>query len=299
MVAQRSSTSFRSILVMLLCSILPACSKPAKDIFAMENLVAWCIVPFDAKQRSPSERAELLQNLGFQKFAYDWREKHIPEFDEEVARIREKGIEMIAFWWSGGLPKSEEDLNSSELMKMQLDFFKRNSLKLDVWMTLSDADLKNESDAVKYEQLSKRIDILAAELRKIDCRLGLYNHGGWGGEPENLMAVMKKVKSPNVGIVYNFHHGHEHLDKIHSAFPVMLPYLYCVNLNGMNRKGPKILPIGQGEEDARIIRMIIESGYDGPIGILGHIEDEDVEIVLRRNLEGLKGLISDLDRTSL
>ena len=29
-------------------------------LFDKHNLVAWCIVPFDAKNRGPSERAEML-----------------------------------------------------------------------------------------------------------------------------------------------------------------------------------------------------------------------------------------------
>ena len=46
---------------------------------AMDNLVAWCIVPFDAKNRGPAERVEMLKNLGFKKYAYDWG-RTPPEF---------------------------------------------------------------------------------------------------------------------------------------------------------------------------------------------------------------------------
>ena len=77
----------------------------------------------------------------------------------------------------------------------------------------------------------------------------------------------------------------------------MVPRLYCVNLNGMNKEGPKILPLGEGKEDAKILRMIKESGYNGPIGIIGHISDEDVELVLKRNLAGLKNLLMEIGDT--
>src|SRR5262245_59245051 len=40
-----------------------AAAKP--DLFARENLVAWCIVPFDSKKRGPEERAAMLKKLGF------------------------------------------------------------------------------------------------------------------------------------------------------------------------------------------------------------------------------------------
>jgi hypothetical protein len=56
----------------------------------------------------------------------------------------------------------------------------------------------------------------------------------------------------------------------------------------MRPEGPKILPIGQGTHEREMIRLLRESGYAGPIGILGHVEDADVEEVLRRNLEGLQ-----------
>jgi hypothetical protein len=48
------------------------------NIYARENLIAWCVVPFDSKNRGPVERAEMLNKLGFTMLAYDWREKHIP-----------------------------------------------------------------------------------------------------------------------------------------------------------------------------------------------------------------------------
>ncbi len=281
-------------MMLILFSIIGSCSQPSESVFSKDNIVPWCIVPFDARQRSPSERAEMLRDLGFKSLAYDWRDNNIPEFDEEIRQLNKNDIRMAAFWWSGGLPQNEEVLKSSERMKVQLDFFRRNSLNLDVWVSITPEDLHNEPDDVRYTQLARRIDILAGELVKSGCRLGMYNHGGWGGEPENLVEIIKRVKSTNVGIVYNFHHAHEHLEKMPDAFMMMLPYLHCINLNGMNKDSPKILPLGQGTEDVEIIRMISESGYRGPVGIIGHVEDEDVEIVLKRNLEGLRKLLSEI-----
>ena len=286
----------KMIIIMILC-LNTGFSQPDRSIFFKKNLTPWCIVPFDSKQRTPLERAEMLRRLGFNTMAYDWRDVNIPEFDEEIIQLKKHVIKMTAFWWDGGLPASEMELKASERMNMQFDFFKRNSLNLDVWTTLSDQDLQNEPDETKYIELAGRIDILARELSKTGCRLGLYNHGGWGGDPDNMVEVIKRVKSGNVGIVYNFHHAHEHLGMMPEAFMKMLPYLYCVNLNGMNKGGPKILPIGQGNEDLNILKMIIDSGYNGPIGIIGHIADEDDEIVLKRNLDGLKKLLFEIGET--
>jgi sugar phosphate isomerase/epimerase len=277
-----------------------SCTDSGKSVFLKDNITPWCIVPFDAKQRTPAERAEMLERLGFKTVAYDWRDAHIPQFDEEVIQLRKHGITMTAFWWAGGLPAAEEVLKTDEKMNLQLDFIRRNALNLEVWVAIMESDYKNDSLESRTDVLARRIDILAGELNKAGCRLGIYNHGGWAGMPDNMIGIVKKTKTGNVGIVYNFHHAHEHLDLMPSAFERMLPYLYCVNLNGMNREGPKILPLGEGREDEKIIRMIATSGYSGPVGIIGHTAEEDVEIVLKRNLDGLKKLlISTGDRAAV
>ncbi len=68
------------------------------DIFRQDNLVAWCVVPFDAKARSPVDRAAMLKRLRFTKLAYDWREKHVAEFEEEINQLKNHDIEFFAFW---------------------------------------------------------------------------------------------------------------------------------------------------------------------------------------------------------
>ena len=77
----------------------------------------------------------------------------------------------------------------------------------------------------------------------------------------------------------------------------MKPYLLCLNLNGMTRDGDKrdmkIQPLGQGELDPFVVRTIVDSGYAGPIGIIGHTND-DVELRLRDNLDGLDWLVAQL-----
>jgi arginine repressor len=44
-----------------------------------------------------------------------------------------------------------------------------------------------------------------------------------------------------------------------------------------------------------MIAELLRSDYDGPIGILGHVEDEDVALVLQRNLDGLAKIMANLN----
>src|SRR5688500_8120471 len=93
------------LLASILLAVAPAHSqdklapKDGSALFDRPNLVAWCIVPFDAKRRGPEERAQMLKRLGFTRFAYDWRAEHLPTFDAELDALKKHGISLEAFWF--------------------------------------------------------------------------------------------------------------------------------------------------------------------------------------------------------
>src|SRR5689334_19825160 len=78
---------------------LRADAGPDLKLFDRSNLVAWCIVPFDAKKRGPEERAEMLDRLELRRFAYDWRAEHLPQLEAELAALKKHGIELTAVWF--------------------------------------------------------------------------------------------------------------------------------------------------------------------------------------------------------
>ena len=174
-----------------------------------------------------------------------------------------------------------------------LDALAEREIRTQLWVTGGGGPTSNpEEQSARVAEEAARIRPIAEAADAIGCTVGLYNHGGWFGEPENQLEVLDAVGMPNVGLVYNLHHGHGHLDRFPELLERIGPHLLALNLNGTDRdgeaRGRKILVIGEGEEDARLIRAIIESGFDGPIGILGHVAEEDAEARLRANLEGLE-----------
>lgn len=278
----------RAIFVPFVTAIF--CAAPVRadvpENFKTGNLVAWCIVPFDSAKRGPAQRAAMLERLGLKRCAYDWRQEHVPGFEEEILQYRKHGIEYFAFWGQH---------------EAAFSFFEKYGLKPQVWMTAPSPEA--ETQEKKVAAAAAALTPLASKTGAMGCRLGLYNHGGWGGEPANLVAVCERLRSQghdHVGIVYNFHHAHHATATFADDLGKMKPYLLCLNLNGMVdlEKGDaagrkqKILPIGTGESEPQMIRAIIESGYAGPIGILGHVNDRDVEEVLQENVEGLKKVLA-------
>ncbi len=269
----------------------PSASQPEPfDLYSRENLVAWCIVPFDAKKRRPEERAAMMQRLGLRRFAYDYRAEHVATFDAEMEALKRHKIELVAWWFPTTL---------NDEAKLILDVLRRHNIRAQLWVTGGGAATTSDDEQRKrIEAEAARIRPIAEAADKIGCKVALYNHGGWFGEPENQIAVIEHLALPNVGIVYNLHHGHDHLDRFPALLAKMLPHLMALNLNGMtaggDRVGKKILPIGEGDLDLRLLRTIRDSGYRGPIGILNHT-DQDAEARLRDNLDGLEWLVRQLD----
>ncbi len=252
--------------------------------FRRENVVAWCIVPFDAKQRSPTARTKMLQDLGIKKCAYDWRASHIPQFEEEIERYKNGGIDFFAFW------DRHDDA---------FELFRKHDIHPQIWKTL-DTNPGGSTQSKKVLSAIESMLPLAEEAKKLGCKLGLYNHGGWGGEPDNLVAVcsgLHELGHQHVGIVYNLHHGHGHIEDFDSSLEKMKPYLMCLNLNGMvdlakpANAHKKILPIGTGVYERQMIASIVKTKYSGPIGVLGHVAERDVAEVLKENIEGLEWIL--------
>lgn len=275
--------AFPGFLLGILASVAGT-SVCGADLFDKSNLVAWCIVPFDAKKRSPEERAEMIAKMGLTRIAYDWRQEHVAEFEREILAYQKHQIEMFAFW---GVHDDAFRL------------FEQYHLSPQIWVMLK---ASGESQEEKVKSAAEALLPTLEKAKKIGSNVGLYNHGGWGGEPENLVAVCEFLKAKhsveNVGIVYNLHHGHSHLDRLPAAIEAMKPWLLCFNLNGMDvagdTKSRKILPLGAGSEDVKVLRQLRASTYSGPVGILNHT-NEDAEGRLLDNLDGLAWLVPQLD----
>jgi azurin/sugar phosphate isomerase/epimerase len=256
----------------------------AEPLYDQKNLAAWCIVPFDNQKRTPEQRATMVAKMGITKVAYDWRAEHVAEFEQEILAYKKHGIEYFAFW-----------AYHEEAFRL----FEKHQLHPQIWVI---AGGKGDTQEAKVKSAAEGLLPTIAKAAAIGSKVAIYNHGGWGGEPENMVAVCEYLKKnhavTNIGVVYNLHHGHGHLERLDEVLKLMLPHLLCLNLNGMDvagdAKGRKILPIGAGTQDLKVLRQVRASGYAGVIGILNHTM-EDAEGRLLDNLDGLRHLVPQLD----
>ncbi|MEY5008931.1 MAG: hypothetical protein RLZZ253_70 [Verrucomicrobiota bacterium] len=277
-------------------------AQPAAGLFEKSNLAAWCIVPFDKAKRTSEQRAEMLERIGLKKFVHDYRSEHVPFFEDEIVAMKKHGIEVFG-WMFSPTPDAQDPTKLNAQSAKHLELFEKHGIKPQLWVIKGGGPAQLGSP----EEQGKRVASEVASLRTVvtvaaskGLKVGLYNHGGWFGEPENQIEIIEALKKEgftNVGIVYNLHHGHGHIARFPQLLQKMLPHLICLNLNGMDiagdQHGRKILPLGVGTEDLTLLRMIRDSGYKGPIGILNHT-GEDAEERLLDNLDGLTWLTTQL-----
>ena len=264
----------------------------SRSIYSRDNLVAWCIVPFDSSHRTPRQRSEMLNRLGIRKLAYDWREKNIPEFDEEFRELRNHGIKLQAFWLASRGDSASVDGDAEAVFS----FLKRNHLHTELWyMFLPPAGFDTLTQEEKLERAARAVAYIGRRADSLGCTVGLYNHEGWYGEPENQLAIIEKLRMKNLGMVFNFHHAQIQVDRFNSFFPKILPHLLCINIAGIRKNDPAIYPVGSGDSEQNMMRLIATNGYRGPIGIINESTHPDAETGLRMNLDGLAKLIPGLD----
>ena len=281
--------SHKFFIVAVLFFGLFGCESKKEPSLNMDNYFAWCIVPFDSTNRTPTQRIEMLKELGFKSYAYDWRQKHLPEMKEEFTLAAQNDIDVMAVWMWIDVADSVGRLSPDN--ERIFGIMKETGIKTQLWIGISEAYFEGLTEDESMLKAMEMVEYLSERSAEIGCKIGLYNHGGWFGDLINQVTLIKTMPEQDLGIIFNFHHAHELLDEYPVIVEKMMPYLWAVNLNGMKADGPKILPIGAGDLETRMIRQLKEAGYKGPYGILGHVEEADVKIILQRNLEGVKRIM--------
>ena len=285
-----------SSLLFLFVFVSAGCSSTKKKVepdqlFSKENLIPWSIVGFDVKERSPIERLQMLKRLGYQQYAYGNRPKHMPTMKTEWETAREMGIEIKAVWLYINLRKDKVGSlkPTSEAVFKNL---KATGLQTQIWVGFEPTYFEELSNEESLQEAKAMVKYLSTRAKQLGCKVALYNHGGWYGKPTNQLKIIQHLPNEEVGVVFNFHHAHDSLEEYENNIKMLLPFLWCVSLNGMKPEGPKIINIGEGTEEKKMIDYLLGLGYQGPFAILSKVKGGDPEIILEENYKGLQKLYS-------
>jgi len=256
------------------------------SLFDHKNISAlWIAAPWDAKKRGPEERMQMLKELGLSKFAYNGD----GAVDSEIEAAKKHGIEIAAFWYPVRNPQVVEAI-------------KRYGIHPQFWVCGSRAiTVANEAERIEAEVA--RIRPIAEDAAALGCKVGLYNHREpWFEEQDHQIAIIERLRRDgltNVGIVFNFHHWRGSLAEFPALFKRIQPHLLAVNLNGMRAdtaQYPPVRYIGSDESELEMIRVVQESGWRGPIGVIHERPTVDAAEGIKGNLQGLAWVQRELQQ---
>jgi hypothetical protein len=274
-------------LLAILLVMIFSCNK-VENPFRTENLIPWSIVAFDKLERTPSERVAMVKKLGFRQYAFGGRKKHIETMVAELNIARYEGIKISAVWLY--INNKDTLRNLKRANEMVFESLKATGVSTQIWIGIAADFFEGLSKRQSLKKALNMISFLSKKAQKVNCKIALYNHGGWFGESENQLEIIKRLPQYDIGIIYNFHHAHKQLENYRSIIKKIYPFLWCVTLNGMKKGGPKIIPIGEGSLEKEMLHFLVKLGYKGPFGVLGHVKEEDVAFTLKKNLKGIQSL---------
>lgn len=281
------------------CAQSANAAEGTRGLWDHRNLVATIVNHFDAKERGAEEVAQMLNELGITKYAYNWRENDVPNFDAEIDALQKHKIQLVAWFLYG---------SDNPHLQLILDTFKRHHIHPQIWIYESqqqqDAQANSQQQPQHVNQEADRIAPLAKQAARYGVKIELYNHNGWFGMEENQLAVIARLKQrgvTNVGMVYNFTHARDKVHDDSKGFPAlwakMKPHVAEVNITGMAMDDNKhVLYPSQGDAELDMMRTVQKSGWRGPIGITAE-KGGDAEFTLTNYLLGLDWLAAELKRS--
>lgn len=251
-------------------------------------MLPWSIVAFDNKERTPVERVDMIKRLGYDQYAFGGRKQHFETMATEIEYARSQQIDIPVVWLY--ITPFDQPGKLREEAELIFKALEETNHSCELWVGISPKVFKDMSDQDAFIKAQSLIEYVSKRATAVNCTIALYNHGGWYGKPKNQLAILKSLPEESIKLVYNFHHAHEELDNYQENMKLMLPYLSCVNLNGMQKDGPKIMTIGSGNLEKEMISYLLKIGYRGRFGILGHVKGGDAKELLQQNFAGLQSL---------
>ncbi|MFC4312973.1 hypothetical protein ACFPN2_28070 [Steroidobacter flavus] len=158
----------------------------------------------------------------------------------------------------------------------------------------------SEERAQRLERESQRIASLAKLASQYGLDVLLYNHEGWFGVMDNQLAIIDRLEREginNVGMIYTFWHArdrfHDDVREFEKVWTRIRPRVAAVGLSGVRGEMEGLYP-SQGNDELRMMRVVQESGWKGPVAVLGLNFSVGPEKVLGDMLRGTSWLRSEL-----
>ncbi len=253
-------------------------SSGSQPFFAM------CMDTHDARKRNLAEQAQMLRDLGYDGMGHLWLDK----IAERLQTADAAGLKVYQVYLNVFLEAGKEPYDPR--LKEVVPLLKGRGTQLAV--LFKGAKPSDESfDAAAVKILREILEL----TEPAGVPIVLYPHAkSWLERTEDGIRLARKVRPARVGVMFNLCHWLA-VDE-EKNLPAVLqragPYLWAVTINGADTAaeihagtGKWIQPLDSGSFDLRrLLRLLKENGYTGPIGLQAYGITGDAREHLARSI---------------
>lgn len=264
---------------------------------AAESSTPWPFFAFDngvgRGAWTPDVQAKTMKEFGYDGIHYNYTNPG--DFAKKLAACRKEGVPIHAVYIHSFVDNAEQPYDPG--LKEVIRMLKGEPTM--IWLTLRNG--KPRTLDSRAAAITREIATLAAES---GLSVSLYPHAGfYVATAEDAVRVAELVDLPNLGVTVNLCHelfagNAERLDEV---VKIAAPRLNMVSVNGaapIPGKGAKAwdtLPLGDGSFDTTgFLRMVRDSGYNGPVGHQFYNVPGDDRVKLERAARAWKSIKSTL-----
>jgi sugar phosphate isomerase/epimerase len=249
-------------------------AEPAKSL-QPPSFFALCISTHDPRYRTPADQVKLLRELGYDGIGH----VGLAGLPEVLAAVDAHGLKLFQVYLFVSI---EEEPGAPSGLAKALDLLRGRDTML--------ALLLRGKRPITPESEDRAVAIVQAIAELADksgLRVALYPHSGdWLERTEDAVRLAERSGRKNVGAMFNLCHflrveGEKNLEAVIAK---TAPRLVAVTINGSDGPGSGwIQPLGRGRFDnARLMKLLFEHGFHGPVGLQCYGVQGDV----RENLQG-------------
>jgi sugar phosphate isomerase/epimerase len=258
---------------------------PGGETSEPPKFYAFCVGLPEVKQPSIPQQAGMLRELGFDGVGYPlWLDDQL---DKNLQALDEAGLDVYLLYTSVNL-KPDAPAVDPRVTRAIRKLKGRPATVCVLVRGFPPGDPQGEQPAVK---VLRQLGDAAAEA---GVRISIYHHtNDWTESLLHALRIVEKTDHPQVGANFNLCHWlmvdgdqdyepilREHADKI-----------FAVTINGAQRgtkkwTGGLIQPLDCGDFDnQRLLDVLRQSGYAGPVGLMCYGIPGDAGTHLKRSLD--------------
>ena len=215
------------------------------------------------------------------------------QLEEILATLSQNGQKIIEIGTGGdfSLPKGIDE--AVVLTKKQLDIAAK--LGAEIFIVFAGFIPEKEATEKTYQQVSECLTEVGRYAQKYNITIAMENHGGITRTARQVLKILERVDTPNVGTNYDpanyFFHGEDPV----TAGEVLKSHIVFTHLKGCKivDSKPKYCQLKEMEFDYQAILKNLLENYSGYF-VLEYENPQDVESGTRDDLQFLKEEITGI-----